>query len=723
MKLKKNIAAASLSVVMAAYALPLNVFAEENAETEAERIKVMTGTFTTPYIESDRFFYSDDYFAASGKEKNEHLRTMSMCVALTAMTTEVPEDTHTMLSTVGFEDFTDYDFNMDPTKETVGTVISHKDIDDDTTVISVAIRGSEYKDEVANMVDAGTEGDIKGFSEAAGKVIDRIKEYEKTTGTSGAKLWITGYSRSAAIADLAGKYINQHLDEFGITEDDLYDYPFEAPAASATADGYANIHDVKYPFDVVPMVYPAVWGLSTAGVDEIIGDTEEVKTVQEKVINLFGFKIEDRTVGKDPAEPITLQEADTRLLKLLTDNISRETFAANGEAIGNLTNMFLNMSSEQRTAIGEFAKSAFDGVDYMTLLPLIAPLLSNPKGSEDFIAGVNSIAAYVIGLFDAKDHSACLSDVEYNYIKACLPSLLQMLAPVIITDISNPDGIFLNIATFAGNIKALTYDQHYPPIIFEILKQEDSYYTGKNEIARGNAAYYTVEITDEMLYDDDALLKVGFTAEDIEYLKNGFDVTYDIELAEHISYYSCEDTAVKNAVEAYIKDNNLKLKDALVSNMKAYKKTGYSPAEYLTETVNFRLSSKVSKEYQHEPMDSSTKVIYVTDNGYVDANFEAADDGQGNLTYSQDFLGSGYYAYILPETEEAAPQPDSSSEDSSEESSQPAESSEAASSSSADSSSKASDTNKGTNPATGAAAALGIVTILAAAAIVTAKKH
>ena len=74
-----------------------------------------------------------------------------------------------------------------------------------------AIRGSKYDSEWASNLTAGAQGDIQGFYDASEKVNDRLRDYLADNELTDVKLWITGYSRAGAVADLTAVYINEHM--------------------------------------------------------------------------------------------------------------------------------------------------------------------------------------------------------------------------------------------------------------------------------------------------------------------------------------------------------------------------------------------------------------------------------------------------------------------------------------------------------------------------------
>ena len=744
-KLLTKAAALVLSAGVLISALPMSAIADE-----IEPVKAVTGTFTyvtagsenalgEKYEKTEKFYYSDDFFSEPSSVMNEHLRTMSADLALTAFGS-LGEDNSANISDLFMK--MQYDPKVDaqdvegePTKDTIGSYISYTATVDDENIVAVALRGSRYGAEWANTLLSGAEGDIQGLSEAALKVADRIKAYCDSHDITADKIWITGYSRSGAVADLTGKYINEHLDEFGITADDLYVYTFEAPRASAENTQYANIHDVINPNDIIPMVYPEQWGIYHAGVEEYLSC--EDKTVQPMQIDAaslssgkIGFlPIETRT------EPESMKDFEKSFIDFLTQSIDRAGYSKNSEAIGNIVAMFVGMSKEQMSALGAFAKSAFSNIGLMDLAMNVLPVIAGDPTSADYPAAVDNLAQFVISKFDAADHSACLTDEQYAGLKAALPDLLQLAAPVISRDATAKHGgeVLEMISTFAGNARNIIRE-HIPENVLEMVKAEDSYYTDNVQVERGNAFYFgTVSAEDKA--DDDKLREIGFDDTDIEFLKNGYDVYYSV-FGRTISKDDPDDDAyseqVQAALDEYCNGKNIDINHefSVLGESWAIRNRGYEPieavdienivVEYMAGAYDVDASlykdllEKGTFHYLYfDPETNAFKESTITD-----MRIEFPDSDTVELYFNAQFYKAGVYALLYEPNEEIVPA-DESSEPVKEESSKADESSKAAESSTA---AKAVSEQSAANPGTGAPVVMSVVVLAAAAAVITKKK-
>ncbi|MBR1563654.1 MAG: hypothetical protein IJ645_10670 [Ruminococcus sp.] len=738
-------AALVLSAGVLISALPMSAIADE-----AEPVKALTGTFTyvtmgsenalgEEYEQTDKFYYSDDFFSEPSSVMNEHLRTISADLALAAFGS-LGEDNSAnavdLLTKLEYDPEVDVqDVEGEPTKDTIGSYITYTITAEDKNIIAVALRGSRYGAEWANTLRPGTEGDLEGLTEASQKIVERIKAFCESREITADKIWITGYSRSGAVADLTGKYINEHLDEFGITADDLYVYTFEAPRASAENTQYANIHDVINPNDIIPMVYPEQWGIYHAGVEEYLNC--EDKTVQPMQIDAAGLAsgkfsflpIETRT------EPEAMKDFEKSFIDFLTQSMDRDSYSQRSEAIGDIVVMALGLSKEQMSALGDFAKSAFSNIGLMDLAMNVLPVIAGDPTSADYPTAVDNLAQFVISKFDAADHSACLTDEQYAALKAALPGLLHLVAPVVSRDATAKHGgeVLEMISTFAGNARNIIRE-HIPENVLEMVKAEDSYYTDNVQVERGNAFYFGV-VSAEDKADDDKLREIGFDDTDIEFLKNGYDVYYSV-FGRTISKDDPDDDAyseqVQAALDEYCKGKNIDINHefSVLGESWAIRNRGYEPieavdienivVEYMAGAYDVDASlykdllEKGTFHYLYfDPETNAFKESTITD-----MRIEFPDSDTVELYFNAQFYKAGVYALLYEPNEEIVPS-DESSEPVKEESSKADESSKAAEESST--AAKAVSTESSSNPGTGAPVVMSVVILAAAAAVITKK--
>ncbi len=176
------------------------------------------------------------------------------------------------LKALGFQDIQSY--SLDPGKHTIGHFIGWKDMvsDDGTTTRAYAIicRGTAPDDEEwrSDFTFEGNPYYHYGFYEAAIAVRDNYLTYVEAhkpadRETTDCKLWITGHSRGAAVANLLGGTL---LPNEGYDRSSTFVYTFACPlVTTAGASGGYNIFNYNIGGDIVPRVPLASWGYSRFG--------------------------------------------------------------------------------------------------------------------------------------------------------------------------------------------------------------------------------------------------------------------------------------------------------------------------------------------------------------------------------------------------------------------------------------------------------------------------
>ena len=243
------------------------------------------------------FYYSDDYFKNDSTTYNNHLSTTSIELAMSGVGTYQEDDrdkyanAKDALSKMGFENITpNYDFLHKPTNTSMGTVCANKHIylkDDSSNVneynlIAVVMRSANYKNEWNSNFNIGLSGDHAGFTESATKIYDYLTTFynehkDDFGGTLPVKLWIVGYSRGAAVANMLGGKVTDNASAFNTRKEDIYCYTLGTPKGalvsehtSPSLDSYTNIHNVVSYSDLFQMVGMERLGFSRYGVDHVI---------------------------------------------------------------------------------------------------------------------------------------------------------------------------------------------------------------------------------------------------------------------------------------------------------------------------------------------------------------------------------------------------------------------------------------------------------------------
>ncbi|MBR4554929.1 MAG: hypothetical protein IKO27_04975 [Ruminococcus sp.] len=477
------LAAACAAAVLVSSALP--AFGERDIPGD-----LTTGTLEF-YFRAERrlqYYYSDEYFSVSATEMNEHLRTMSLdlsFVSFVSSDTSGASGARALFEEIGFSagDMQVDQLDIRPGKDTIGSVICHKKTPYGE-VVAVSVRGAAYGEEWANSLLLGDSGDAKGFSSAAEEVLKRLRAYEEKYGLKGAKLWITGYSRGGGVADLMGKYINERTDDYGVTEDDVYVYTFEAPRASGEASGYKNIHNIMNRNDIVTKIYPRQVGMYNSGVEELI-EREELKVTPMNFRMDGGFKLSPLggdSTGTQPVKSSSMPEFEEKLLEFISSDLTREDLDKCSEHLGNLVSLTIRKDRDEMNKLVEYlTKSVGDKFSGLGAVRL-APIMMTDIGSEDFADAVSGLADTIVAGLEEGDHSQCLTEEEFVQLKASIHPLLSILAPPMLRDFGGQGGAqFEMLGTFFGNLSEIV-DEHLPYNVIEMVEAMDSYHTSPPEI-------------------------------------------------------------------------------------------------------------------------------------------------------------------------------------------------------------------------------------------------
>lgn len=418
-----------LAIILASLFLALMPFSASAESIRTGKYKYM------PAFEDETeetYYYSDEYFKESGKIDNEHLLSMSYNLALSTFEIRNSSYSKNLLEEIGFKGFKAYDMEEKPTLDTIGTVIAYKEVDG-KNIIAVAIRGEKYDSEWGNNFIVGKSGNAKGFNDTSNKTIDRIKDYIEENNLENNKIWMVGYSRAGTISDLVGVYINNNLNEFKTTADDLYIYTFEAPAASIDNTIYDNIYTVRSINDLIPFVYPKEWGFYTNG----------------KIINIGEAKSITTYAGLEEQEEysvIAMQQFYGEFFSWLTSRLDRETYVEYlEEPVSKIFDIYFSKSSEDREKLNNFfledvKSELLDNKDNFGKVKGKAWSLLGHKSDYLYQALVDDIIEIMNGVRNTPNGSV-LTDDEYNTIINSIYPVLKTLGPIIVDDTNYYDGI------------------------------------------------------------------------------------------------------------------------------------------------------------------------------------------------------------------------------------------------------------------------------------------
>ena len=278
------------------------------------------------------FKYNDNYFEGDATTYNHKLATMSLCLAYSAYNTNtepfatdeeyknnnVDANVKELLYKCGFSNYHGYNYDVKPKMDDVACAIASKKISSGETVIAIAVRGGGYESEWGSNFYVGYEGDHAGFEHASMIVYNRLMSYIEETQINGnVKIWITGFSRAAATANLCAAKLTKDgsgkwFENVFFDSTDIYAYCFATPAGAEksnepNSEKYNNIFNIVHYYDPVPLVAPSYWNFDRYGKTYIFPFKESLKgaSVYKKKM-LSGLNEKQKKYYEFMSNPITV---------------------------------------------------------------------------------------------------------------------------------------------------------------------------------------------------------------------------------------------------------------------------------------------------------------------------------------------------------------------------------------------------------------------------------
>lgn len=262
------------------------------AEVDASRM-ISDGTYnltfrtdSQDYDISYGFYYSEGFFTKSAYEYNQDLAVMTLGLVMSGFSARPSDEDYLVAGNVGRERniarahetlgfgggaYYNYDVPLDAYADKVAFSLAYKNVSKNGqtyTLIPVIVRGGGYGAEWSSNFKVGTGSRHEGFYTAAKEVVDTTLAYvddlkEKGLVEGDVKLWIGGYSRGAAVANLAAASL---VDSGDFKQKDIFAYTFATPTNTTSASkNYDNIFNLVNSCDLVPCVPLADWGYTRYG--------------------------------------------------------------------------------------------------------------------------------------------------------------------------------------------------------------------------------------------------------------------------------------------------------------------------------------------------------------------------------------------------------------------------------------------------------------------------
>ena len=342
------------------------------------------------------FKYDDSYFLEDAKTYNKDLSELSLG---SSIATGKASSGTAFFNACGFSDITANMYDGEPTVDSIGYFVAHKQIDT-YELFAVSFRGLDYGREWANNFLVGEVGDHEGFSLRAAEVVENLKTYIAAhSNNREIKIWTNGYSRAGGMANVLSSFILR--DElFGVAQSDLYAYTFEAPRGLSEehAIAYENVHNIVNSADMIPYFAPTEYGLYRCGTDIDIFDSN-VSTLMKTLnvgIEVPEFIPTSGTIYDYSGEETTSEDIEITSEKQLIEyylyrathvNSSEDTYLINTrkqyvdnlqEPLTYVLGLVFGLSESTRNEL----LLTFKGMEMWD----IAVLISSPTNLADFFA-------------------------------------------------------------------------------------------------------------------------------------------------------------------------------------------------------------------------------------------------------------------------------------------------------------------------------------------------
>ena len=491
-----------------------------------------------------KYYYQDDYFIDDARAYNPSLATMSLSLAMSAFASnEAPyekksKNVRKLLAETGFTNIKNNDpYEAKPLRDSIGVAIGNKRIREDGeeyTLLAVAVRGQGYETEWAGNLFLGREEEHEGFTIAKEQVLDFLDEYvdeESNDVSDNLKIWIVGFSRSAAVVNLTvGELMRRGKVGNGteFEQRNVYAYGFETPAGTLleyAKDGneqplatYENIHNIINLNDPVPKVAPYFYDFTRYGIDyeipteaKVTGYADMKKTmlkryaeldsVDKYIVDNFSLKHIGRLpgtgVGVGGVAPMALldNEDDKRTQNIfLNETINtiaedifknRTTYVAEYQDI--IRDILGTLNEQEKSAIDKFKNSFWLKLGAALPLWLVSPVMilapsddmMNPP-FDDTVTTALSSDIYVHPPDVEKIVRASLSDagittVSEEAINNLTEAMTTLLTDFLLENKNATLNLVLNRNSFA--------EAHYAELCLAWMQAMDINYTEKEELA------------------------------------------------------------------------------------------------------------------------------------------------------------------------------------------------------------------------------------------------
>ena len=324
-----------------------------------------------PYLNSEakdyklRFHFGRELFEENANTFNKDLALLSFASCLTNYK---KEEAGKFFKRIKIDTSLIYHL-PEATEDTYGYTMAYKRYDN-YDLIAMSFRGFDYGAEWSNNFELGKTGNHNGFEARAQQAFTELlfecRSY--IPAPERIKIWLTGYSRGGALANMVAQKMLS-MENPLVAREDMFVYTFEAPQGldENNAGDYENVHNLVNSADLVTYVAPQEYGLYRCG-NDIQLKTEETNV--DRLINEFDKDITlpaFTTEGDSTNEEAFIQSLINRITSVGskdTDALSstRAEFVDNYQpGLKYFIGLFFSLSSSTTNKI----KTRFDELDFV----------------------------------------------------------------------------------------------------------------------------------------------------------------------------------------------------------------------------------------------------------------------------------------------------------------------------------------------------------------------
>ncbi len=277
---------------------------------------------------TDSFIYSDSFFESSAYNADLHLAIVSLVLAETSISAkdveyrEKSQNLTEFLTNIGFQDIAvNDDYKIKPTTDTFAVAVAYKKLGD-TILLAIVPRSAGYEVEWGDNFNIGSSGLHAGYESARNKCLEFAKEYISSRNDvfkdKTVKVWVSGYSRGAGVANVIGAALDDDSTNaigLEVSKENIFTYTFGSPLTASSdlnpsEEKYKNIHNYYSDYDMSTMMPLASWGFERYGENiELDVHNEETKAkmlpLLEKM-NSYVYEAYMTTEDPDDFSPMTL---------------------------------------------------------------------------------------------------------------------------------------------------------------------------------------------------------------------------------------------------------------------------------------------------------------------------------------------------------------------------------------------------------------------------------